>query len=322
MKRTAIFVLAFVLSGLSVSAQRITYKNTDPRFIENGSELPSEMYADQPYVVVCNDGSWLCTMTTSSGTEGAHMNHIIATKSYDQGKTWTHPVNVEPPGVPQSSWAVPLKVPGGRVYVFYDYNKYRFTGLEGVMSGPFAYKYSDDHGKSWSEERYEVPIRSTKIDQENYTKGKHQFFWSIDKPVVTDQAAYITLSKILRLAPDQGEFYARSEGFILKSENILTEEHPENIQWETLPEGDTGIWNPNFGTVQAEHNTVVMNNGSLYVVYRTWDGFPAYAISTNDGKSFSTPKVMKYAHGEPMGNPRACPKIHKTQDGKYLFLVS
>lgn len=319
MKRILTLIFSVIVGYHFGFAQFISYKNTDPRFIENGYELPSEMYADQPYVTVCNDGSWLCTMTTSSGTEGAYMNHIIATKSYDQGKTWTRPVSVEPSGVPQSSWAVPVKVPSGRVYVFYDYNKYKFTGVEGVMSGPFAYKYSDDHGKTWSEERFEVPIRNTKIDEDNYTKGKHQFFWSIDKPIVTEDAAYIAFSKILRLGPDQGEFYARSEGFILKSENILSVANPEDIEWKTLPEGNSGIWNPEFGKVQAEHNIVQMNNGNLYVAYRTWDGFPAYAISDDGGKTFSTPKEMRYGHGALMGNPRACPKIHKTEDGKYLF---
>ncbi|MDA1120781.1 MAG: sialidase family protein [Bacteroidetes bacterium] len=319
MKKGIVTSLSIIFCFNLSFAQYIQYKNTDPRLVSNGYEIPSRTYADQPYVIVCDDGSWLCTLTTSSGTEGAYMNNIIATKSYDQGKTWTDPVNVETPGVPQSSWAVPLKVPGGRIYVFYNFNKYGFTRLEGVVSGPFMYRFSDDNGKSWSEKRYEAPIRNTKIERDNYTKGEYQFFWSIDKPVVTDNAAYITFSKVLRTSPDQQEFYERSEGFILKSENILSENDPAKIKWVTLPEGETGIWNPEFGIVQAEHNTIVLNNGDLYVVYRTYDGSPAYAISSNGGESFSKPKYMKYANGERMGNPRACPKIYKTEDGKYLF---
>lgn len=309
--------LCFLHKGLF--AQHIQIPNTDPRFIGNGKELPSKTYADQPYIIVCDDGSWLCTITTSSGTEAAHMNYIISTKSYDQGETWTTPVSLEKPGIPQSSWAVPLKVPGGRIYVFYNYNKFLFTGREGVNSGPFAYRYSDDHGKTWSENRYEVPIRKTKIDEANYTNGKYQFFWSIDKPVVTKNAAYITFSKIQRDSTDQPVTFSRSEGFILKSQNILEEKNPEKIKWTTLPDGDTGINNPQFGRVQAEHNMEVMNNGDLYVVYRTIEGFPAYSISSDDGKTFSDPKIMRYTNGEPMGNPRACPKIYKTKEGKFLL---
>ena len=90
-------------------------------------------------------------------------------------------------------------------------------------------------------------------------------------------------------------------------------------RWETFPEGDTGIWNPEFGKVQSEHNMVVLNNGDLYVVYRTIDGSPAYSISPDDGKTFSKPQYMTYKKGQRIGNPRACPKIFKTEDGKYLF---
>ncbi len=319
MVKSIIFTIGGLLMSILSLAQYIHYSNTDPRLVSNGSEIPSRTYADQPYVIVCDDGSWLCIMTTSSGTEQAHMNNIISTRSYDQGKTWTTPVNVESPGTPQSSWAVPLKVPGGRIYVFYNYNKYGFTGIEGVMSGPFMYKYSDDQGKTWSKKRYEVPIRKTKIDEENYTKGKYQFFWSIDKPVVTDKAAYITFTKILRTSPDQPEFCKGSEGFILKSENIIHEKNPEKISWVTLPEGERGIWNPDFGIVQAEHNMVILNNGNLYVTYRTINGSPAYAISADNGKTFSKPEYMHYANGNRMGTPRACPKIYKTGDGNYLF---
>ena len=301
------------------AAQFISYKNADLRYIGNGYEIPGCAYADQPYVIVCKDGSWLCILTTSQGTEYAYMNNIVSTKSFDHGKTWTTPFNVEVAGVPQSSWAVPLKVPGGRIYVFYNYNEYGFSGIEGVMSGPFMFKYSDDNGETWSEKRYEVPIRKTKIDQENYTNGKNQFFWSIDKPVVTGKAAYIAFSKILRTSPDQPGFYKRSEGFVLKSENIIHEKDPEKISWLTLPEGDEGIRNPGFGNVQAEHNMVILNNGDLYVVYRTIDGSPAYSISSDGGKTFSIPEYMCYANGKRMGNPRACPKIYKTDDGKYLF---
>ena len=64
---------------------------------------------------------------------------------------------------------------------------------------------------------------------------------------------------------------------------------------------------------------VILNNGNFYVTYRTIDGSPAYSISSDGGKTFSNPRYMTYANGERIGNPRTCPKIHKTTDGKYLF---
>jgi hypothetical protein len=42
----------------------------DWRNIRTGYEIPSEGYCDQPYVVVTEEGNWLCTMTTGAGLEG------------------------------------------------------------------------------------------------------------------------------------------------------------------------------------------------------------------------------------------------------------
>ena len=37
----------------------------DWRELTQGSVIPSENYTDQPYIVTCDDGSWLCVLTTS-----------------------------------------------------------------------------------------------------------------------------------------------------------------------------------------------------------------------------------------------------------------
>ena len=42
----------------------------DPRHIRTGREIPSEFYADQPYLVKAADGAWVCVMTTGAGHEG------------------------------------------------------------------------------------------------------------------------------------------------------------------------------------------------------------------------------------------------------------
>ena len=42
----------------------------DERNIKNGFTIPKEGYCDQPYVVITNDGNWLCVLTTGAGIEG------------------------------------------------------------------------------------------------------------------------------------------------------------------------------------------------------------------------------------------------------------
>ena len=59
----------------------------DWRNIENGFEIPTETYADQPFIVKTNDGGWLCSVTTGAGNEGQKGQHIITMRSFDYGKT-------------------------------------------------------------------------------------------------------------------------------------------------------------------------------------------------------------------------------------------
>ena len=94
----------------------------DPRNITTGRMIPDEGYCDQPYVVITQDGNWLCTLTTGPGHEGQGGQHVVSTISTDQGKTWSPLVDIEPADGPEASWVVPLVVPGGRVYAFYTYN--------------------------------------------------------------------------------------------------------------------------------------------------------------------------------------------------------
>src|SRR4051794_40552091 len=83
----------------------------DPRHLSNGLPVPGRSYCDQPYIVRTDDGGWLCVMTSGGGAEGAAGQNIFAMRSMDQGKTWTEPVPVEPPGGPEASYAVLLKTP-------------------------------------------------------------------------------------------------------------------------------------------------------------------------------------------------------------------
>lgn len=302
----------------------------DNRHITRGHEIPTERYSDQPYVIKTDDGAWLCTITTGSGIEGASGQHIIATRSLDQGKTWSAPVAVEPGDGPEASYAVPLKVPGGRVYLFYNHNTddrrhviaddppYQDGKCYRVDSqGYFVFKYSDDHGKTWSRERYVVPVREMAIDRENPYGGEIRYFWNVGKPIVHDGAAFVSLHKVGGLGHG---FFTRSEGVLLRSENILSEADPGQIAWETLPEGDAGLRAPaGGGPIAEEQSYCVLSDGAFYCVYRTIDGHPAYAYSRDQGRSWSEPQYKRYADGRLMKHPRAANFAWKCKNGKYLY---
>jgi len=329
----------------------------DPRHIANGREIPTETYSDQPYIVQTDDGAWLCVLTTGAGHEGQHGQHVVTMRSTDQGRTWEPPVDVEPADGPEASYAVMLKVPAaadgngssplplsradtagagegnsiaGRIYCFYNHNS---DNVREVMAddppfkggtcsrvdslGHFVCKYSDDHGRSWSAQRYDLPMREMDIDRRNPYGGKLKFFWNVGKPFIHDGAAYVSVHKVGGFG--QG-FFTRSEGVLLRSDNLLTEADPAKLQWETLPDGDFGLRTPpGGGPIAEEQSYSVLSDGSLYCVYRSVDGHPVEAYSRDGGHTWSTPRYKTFADGRLMKHPRAANFAWKCRNGKFLY---
>ena len=319
----------------NIADQSLTTKkrNTIPdwRHIENGWDIPSEGYCDQPYIVKADDGAWVCIMTTGSGHEGQSGQHIVATRSTDHGQTWSDLINVEPDDGPEASYAVILKVPSGRIYAFYNHNTDNVRQVKGdhppyksgyctrVDSlGHFVFKYSDDHGQTWSHQRYDLPAREMAIDRENADGGKLRYFWNVGKAITTDDAAYVSLHKVGGFGAG---FFTRSEGVLLKSQNILTEPNPDKITWETLPDGDAGLRTPpNIGgSIAEEQSYSILSDGSFYCVYRTIDGHPVNTYSRDQGHTWSTPQYKTYDNDRPMKHPRAANFAWRCENGHFLY---
>jgi len=54
-------------------------------------------------------------------------------------------------------------------------------------------------------------------------------------------------------------------------------------------------------------------------MHRTVSGYPAESYSSDGGKTWSLPQPPVYENGIKLKNPRACPRIWKCENGKYLF---
>ncbi len=318
--RQIVACLLFALTTV-VGARADNRQQADPRKIDTGLPIPDESYCDQPYVVVLPSGKWLCTLTTGPGREGQGGQHVVSTTSDDHGKTWSPLVDIEPAAGPYASWAVPLVTPTGRVYAFYTYNGDQIKHLPGQSKkiradvlGWYCYKFSDDEGRSWSKQRYRLPMRVTACDRGNEWKGQVQLFWGIDKPKVSGNGIRFAFTKLGRFPLDEGE------GWMFHSPNILTQRQPDKIEWKLMPTGDHGIRLPRFGSIQEEHNHVALAGDDLYLVYRTALGFPCHSYSRDGGKTWNAPEPMTYGpRGRVIKNPRACPKLWKCANGKYLF---
>ncbi|MFH1922388.1 MAG: LamG-like jellyroll fold domain-containing protein, partial [Planctomycetota bacterium] len=291
----------------------------DPRNLRTGRRIPDEGYCDQPYTVITNDGAWLTTLTTGPGREGDHGQHIVATITTDHGATWSEPVDIEPSDGPEASWVMPLVTPGGRVYGFYTYNGENLRTWKGEpirtdTVGWYCYKYSDDHGRTWSNERYRLPLPPAPVDRTNTFGGEHQIFWGIGKPVTHGGTAWFAFSRCGALVVE------KSEGWFYRSDNVLAEPDPEKIAWELLPDGEHGLKNLDFGDVHAEQNLVALSDGSLYCMYRTLTGYAFHAYSRDGGHTWTKPIHATYTPGgRKMKTPRACPRIWRCNNGNFLF---
>ncbi|MEJ1973929.1 MAG: LamG-like jellyroll fold domain-containing protein [Lacunisphaera sp.] len=300
----------------------------DPRNITSGSIIPSEGYSDQPYIVQTDDGAWLCIVTTGKGVEGAKGQHVVSLRSTDLGKTWEDIVPIEPADGPEASYGVLLKVPGGRVYAFYNHNTDRVTEIKREDGGaPFkrvdclghyVFKYSDDNGRTWSAQRYDIPVREFECDRTNVYGGKLTFFWNVGRPIIVGHAAFLTLHKVGAMGAG---FYAESEGALLTSRNILTERDPTRITFDTLPDGDIGLRAPaGGGRVAEEQNIVSLSDESLFCVYRTVAGWPAMGYSRDHGHTWTAPAYLTYTPGgSRVKHPRAANFVWKASNGKFLY---
>ncbi len=321
----------FMDGFLASFADKPTEVKADWRLLENGNIIHEENhYVDEPFIVKADDGAWVCGLSIGDWQEADRSQRTAVRRSFDQGKTWSDPVDIEPADGPEGSKAVLLKAPGGRIYAFYIYNTTDIREVpgdnppyeSGVCSrvdslGDFVFKYSDDHGGSWSEKRFIIPMREFEIDRENPLDGAVKFGMNSAIPMVLGGSAYVPFTKV-------GSFgeglFSRSEGVLFKSDNLLSETDPEKIRWETLPNGQQGLRPlPGEGAIAEEHSFAPLSDGGIHCVYRTIAGWPLVSYSRDEGYTWTAPQYMRYADGRRVKCPRAANFAWRCQNGKYLY---
>jgi hypothetical protein len=317
------------LYGLPSSADQseTAVSALDPRNIENGSVILDSGYSDQPYVAITKDGNWLCVLTTGGGLEGDSGQHVVAVISRDKGKTWSTPVDIEPSTGPEASWVMPYVTPSGRVYAFYNYNADNLRSVPNCDSpsvasrvdtlGVYAFKYSDDHGRTWSQQRYSIPMRKMQIDLTNNFGGKALLFWGVGKPITYNQSMIFGFAKVGRWG--MAGTLVTSQSVFMRSDNIRTESDPRKLSWELLPDGNEGLRAPK-GQIAEEVNLTTLSDGALYCTYRTVDGYNCHAYSHDGGHTWTPREYATYSPGgRRIKHPRAANFVRRFSNGKYVL---
>ena len=321
----------FMDGFLATFADRPTTPLSDWRLATEGSVIHGDnYYVDEPFIIKADDGAWVCSLSVGDWQESDPSQRTIVKRSTDFGKTWSDPVDIEPAEGPEGSKAVLLKADSGRIYAFYIYNTDNLREIAGdnppyetgickrVDSlGDFVFRFSDDHGVTWSPKRYVIPMRLFDIDRENPYKGKIKFGMNSAIPFVQNGRAYVPFTKVGHFGEG---LFARSEGVVFCSANLMRESDPEKITWETLPDGDVGLRAPDGGgPIAEEHSFCVLSDGTIHCVYRTIDGWPVVSYSRDGGHTWTTPEYMRYSNGQKVKCPRAANFVWKCNNGKYLY---
>lgn len=295
----------------------------DNRSVAQGKTMWSGPYCDQPYVVPLPDGQWVSVLTIADNHEGDVSQQIVSMRSSDQGATWSKPLPIEDGDGREASWALPL-VFGGRVFVFYTFNAADLRvvpSAEGPSPrvdtlGEMMMRYSDDGGEKWSD-RISVPIRTFAVDEANDFGGEVHYWWAVGKPLIIDDAVFLSGSKVGRFDSLTRGFQADTEGFLLRSDDLLAVNDPAEATWITLPEGDIGI--KGSGTISEEHKLVSVGGDGLSVVFRTDEGGIGQAVSRDRGETWTKPDFARFASGAVLKHPRAASFAWNYAEDRYLL---
>ncbi|MBN8711337.1 MAG: exo-alpha-sialidase [Verrucomicrobia bacterium] len=223
-----------------------------------------------------------------------------------------------------------LVAPSGRIFVFYTYNADDIRELpadnppyeNGTTNrmdshGYYVYRWSDDHGRTWSSQRVTIPVREFEIDRNNTTGGKIRLFWNVGRPLVSGGSVYLTLHKVGGLGAG---WFTQSEGAFVRSDDLLLLDNPAKATWETLPDGEVGLRTPpGGGSVAEEQSLIELSDGSFFVVYRSIDGHPVGCYSRDKGRTWQQPGYLRYADGRHLKHPRAACFAWRLHHGDYVL---
>lgn len=284
---------------------------------------------NQHFLVVPTPRRTFLAFWTQASQENNPDQRVVLSRSLDQGHTWSKPVVLagDPSGKSGriASWQFPVVVPyTGRVYLFWNQNVGIVDAREDT-TGVLAYSWSDNDGLTWAQMRT-LPIGRSAISHPDLDMPPNWVTYQC--PIITRDGEVIV--GFTRWASNKaggkgGLFERDSEVWFLRFDNILSEPDPTKLTVTTLPEGDHGLRVPLPGkpetSVAQEPTVQQLSDGRLITVMRTRQGCIYFALSSDHGKSWDTPRPLRYAPGGPVvQQPLASCPLYKLHDGRFLLV--
>lgn len=279
--------------------------------------------------IVTRGGSYVVTWTMAS-EEGKPDQRVVISRSTDTGKTWSPPKQIDGhtqrnPGA--ASYGGLFQVPkSGRIYCFYLKNDPNVITVRRDVTGWLKWQCSDDDGVTWSrvDARFDMGRGEWTPDDSDIPTS-----WiGIYSPHATTQGDVLfSFARYgLKKKGNQGYGNWMTEVYFLRLDNILTEPNPEKLTFTVLPNGPQGLRIERAEGMYwgNEPSWIELSDGRLMTAIRTRSNAVYYALSSDQGETWTTPKPLRYRDGgKPVLNPNApCPMIKLSGGQIVLFFYN
>jgi len=271
----------------------------------------------------------LLAMWTQSSVEGRGDNRLMLARTRD-GVKWSEPVKIAgaTPGTDESqaSWGVPIVARSGRIFVFYVRER-KASSVDRQISGVLGILYSDDNGQTWKTGP-DLAMSRNRFDDPDKDTPKKFWLWTF---AVRDRKGkwllgytQLTSAKV-KPKPAREWPHADTRCSFVRFENLDDVSDLSKIKTTWLPTDREGLevankMYPQISTAQ-EPSTVLLPDGRLMVVMRTFTGHPYYSVSDDDGATWREPEPLRYRDGgEEVNHPISPCPIFKLNDGRFLLL--
>jgi len=332
--------VAPALAAQHADAYTTLWQKTDPDLVVYIPDAPRGPQAsNQHFIVIPLTNGDFFAVWTSAYHESHENQHIVFSRSRDQGKTWTEPRTIAGAKsrkmteekkkqkrrflwwiekdfqdylikqdqkiyeIGMASWGFPIYAPAlDRVYVFYTKSTARGPGS--CVTGFLGGRYTDDHGETWSKE-FMVPFPRWKDAPSQDPKvAPHFIVW---------QVAHMPDGEMLGCGSN---WYKGRQSWLWRFPNINTERDPAKLNVTLLPENLRG-----GGIAPYSEPTVVeLSDGRWFCVMRTWRGYIGYAVSKDKGRTWSEARPLRFRDGgEILKQPIASCPLYPLGDGRYLL---
>ena len=273
-------------------------------------------------------GDMLATWTQGS-YESNPDQHVVISRSKDDGITWSEPKEIAGPDKPGhiASWQVPIVSSTGRIYCFYHKN-IGIVDIAPAFTGRMHCKYSDDDGETWKWGA-EIPIIRRK-NNDHPDPDVPPNWWAVgwQTPIQDSKGRWLmgitrATSFAIRPAFETG-WETDSQIELIRLKNLDSGPHPKDLEFTWLPIND-GIRVPHPKkpdiSIAEGPGIVLLPDNRLFMVIRTATGRVWYTVSNDDGEHWREPEVLRYSDdGNEVLNPVSPCAIYLLADGRFLLL--